>query len=244
MQRFASITLFLLAFLFVLVESQAQYRSTEATVDMDKVSMTAATVNVDAPKDVVEKYFIKQLEDRYDVDMDKARNKKNATSWASEEEIVVPGMGANRMKIMAKFDALSENSTAVYLTTAMGTNSLSSSMYPREFLQLQSLTNELASGFHRTYFSEQLEEAIEEVDDVQSEREKLRDENEKLRQRITKNNERIVKLQNEIAEAEKQLAENQMKLEDTSKLDKAQQEAEMKREKLNNPRPTNGNYRN
>ena len=244
MQRFASFTLFLLASLFVMIEAQAQYRATEATVDIDKVSMSAAMVNIDAPKDNVEKYFIKQLEERYDVDMDKARNKRGATSWASDEPIVVPGMGTNKVTIYAKFDETSDNSTAVYLTTAAGQNSLSSYSQPREFLQLQGLTNELASGFHRMYFSEQLEDAVEEVEDERKEREKLREETIKLQERIAKNNERIVKLQQEIAEAEQQIKENEMKLNDTSDLDRKQREADMKREKLNNPRPTTGNYRN
>ena len=244
MQRFASFTLLLLAVLFVMTEAQAQYRATEATVDVDKMSMSAASVNIDAPKDEVEKYFIKQLEQRYNVDMDKARNKRGATSWASDEPIVVPGMGSNKVTIYAKFDEISDNSTGVYLTTAAGQNSLNSYTNPREFLQLQSLTNEISSAFHRVYFAEQLEEAVEEVEDVRKDREKLREENMKLQESIAKNNERIAKLREEIAQAEQKIKENEMKLNDTSELDRKQREAEMKREKLNNPRPTSGNYRN
>lgn len=213
----------------------AQSYPTETTVSMDKVMMSAVKIELEAPTKEVEKFFVKRVEDRYNVDMDKQRKKGNAVVWASDEPAPLAGVTDMKSRIWLRFEEEGDNRTNVYLTGAMGENSFGSRNYPREYRAFEDIAAQIGNDFHRDYFGEVVEDAADELEDVRKEREKMRSETEKLREKVVSHRDKIAQLEKEIIEMEEKIKKNEATLDDTSKLNDAERRLEEKRDKLSRP---------
>ena len=193
--------------------SAQTYRVTETSTTMDKASMTAAAVEIEAPRERVEELAVEYLENRFGIDLDRKNKEKQFVTWQADQ-IEITELNNGQIDLWLKVAALGDDRTNLLLSASRGyNNSISSAGDARGFRNLETITDNLTNYIYQKYYNNQLDQMNERVEEAVEQREDLTKDNTKLAKDITDKEKEIIELQQEIEAARKQIVENESALE-------------------------------
>ncbi len=205
-----SLIFYLLLLGFQMLPAQAVVIS-EGTVKMDKEKYMAAQVLLEPDKDAVKDAFEEWLRKERGVNL-KKKGLFGGGDMLIGEEVTVPSVSAKSMDFYAQLEKV-KNQTQLSVYGMFGYDfPITPEKYPNEFRALKELVREFTLTYLPEYYTAQVEEMREMIEDLRKEEKDMRDQiadNEKTIEKMRKENEN---LRQKIEKSLKDLAEKEAEM--------------------------------